>query len=369
MRPVELLLMLGSAMLPPRHVRERLAPLHWALIRYGYLVATVSAPGDPFALNNLVDDYRYHAMTGLSEAIGVGCALTEARRWLVAQPPGGHLVDIPLDLEYLLATAPISLPRAGALVRIRMAAHAKRRPDYLLVAQAAGRARLMLVECKGSSGAAEKSVAQLGSAMHQLAAIEFHSTGTPPPRVDRHAYAARLSRNGGAIELWGVDPEDDGEPWIGLSDSWPESPVADVDRNGHVVVHDPHGFAAAAIRSLRSRALAWAGIDETVDRRGITSIGRRQSRFGELLGARSIFQLPEGRSVEIFTGALVDLLEVAAADPAADAEQREAISRRLGGIDERLVTSAAAPLEANENPEQVASAISNSGLVLRIEIT
>lgn len=368
LRPIDLLLTLGVAMLPPRHVRESLAPLHWALIRYGYLVATVNAAGDPFALNDLVDDYRYHNMTGLSEAVGVGCALAHAISWLLAQSPSGTLIDIPLDLEYLLGTAPIALPPAVASAGIRMAPHAKRRPDYLLIAEAGGRARLMLVECKGSSGAPEKSVKQLGSAMHQLAAIEFHPSGASQPRIDRHAYAARLSRTGGAIELCGVHPEDDAEPWIQLSDNWPEEPVAQADRNGHVVVHDPGGFAAVAIRGLHSRAAAWAGVDDTVPRGGIPA-ARRRSRFGELIGAASVIELPEGRRVEVFTGALVELLEVAGADPATDAEQRQAIRRRLGEIDERLVVSAAAPLEADDNPEHVASAITGSGVVLRIEVT
>jgi hypothetical protein len=311
---------------------------------------------------------RYHNKTGLSDAIGVGCAVTYATRWLGGQLPAGAVVHLPLDLEYDLGTAPITLPGHARSVRVALQRHAKRRPDYLLIGESAGHVHLMVVECKGSSGRPDTSLGQLGDAMHQLAALEFTATTGLGPSIDRHAYAARLTPSGGKVELYGVDPGDDGEPWIALGrPEDPERAIATVGRGGHVVVADAAAFAAAAMHCVDLRAAAWTGVDPADD---APVVGGSDEQFADIIGTSSIFALPNGRRVEIVTGALAEVVELArTADPAAAAERREAIARRLVQADERLASDMVVPFRRDDTGGREVSAITSTGLILALRVS
>jgi hypothetical protein len=267
-----------------------------------------------------------------------------------------------------LGTAPIALPGGAAQMRVRPVPHATRRPDYVIVAESGLGVRLMVVECKGASSNGEKSIDQLGGAMHQLAAIRFRpSRGTPRPKVVRHAYAALLARHGGPVELYGVDPEEPGEPWIEPARQRSDRPIATVTDDGHVVVRDAAALASELLRCVRERAAAWAGVGADPESDDASPLQRRASRFGDLIGAESRFQLPAGRCVSIFTGALADALRVARS-PADAEEPRMGFSQRLGEIDERLLETGVAPLAEADEREHSASVISDSGLVLEIRV-
>jgi hypothetical protein len=368
MRPVELLLRLGLAMLPPRHLQQNLAPWHWSIVRHGYLIDSPPTPGDPLALNTLIDDYRYHNMTGLSEAIGVGCAVTYASRWLRGQVPAATTIHLPVDVEYLLGTTPIAPPGRAAQIRARPKRHASRRPDYVIVAESNLRVTLMVVECKGASTDVEKSIDQLGSAMHQLAAIRFQPPrGQPRPQVFRHAYAARLARHGGPVELYGADPDERGEPWIELTEDRSESDIATLAGNGHLVVHDAPALARELLRCVHERAAAWAGIDMGAEPDGADELERRESRFGDLIGSTSVFRLPNRRRVTIFTGALAETLGPGRDEQDAG-EKRPSVTQRLGEIDESLFEAGVAPLDAADEPERAATVISDDGVALEIRV-
>jgi hypothetical protein len=204
--------------------------------------------------------------------------------------------------------------------------------------------------------------------MHQLAAIRFRpSRGTPRPNVIRHAYATLLARHGGPVELYGVDPEEPGEPWIEPTRQSSDPPIATVMDDGHLVVHDAAALASELLRCVRERAAAWAGGGADLQRDDASPLQRRESRFGYLIGAESTFQLPTGRRVSIFTGALADALRVAQSPEDAE-EPRMGFIQRLGEIDERLLETGVAPLVEADERERSVSVISDSGVVLELRV-
>jgi len=165
--------------------------------------------GAPLRLNALAGDYRFHHMTALSEAVGVACALGYVCEWLRQAFQPRPLVYDPVGFDYLLGTAgqpgqPVPGP-AGASAR--KAPNATRQPDYLVAAQdpSTQAMRVLLVECKGTSSGRGRAIEQLGSAMHQLEGVIFGGTPTSWA-VERHAYSAVVSKTGGDVEIYGVDP-------------------------------------------------------------------------------------------------------------------------------------------------------------------
>ncbi len=304
LRPIEILQTLGLAMLPPRHVQRHLASWQWSLIRYGYLVDRLSKPGGRLVTNSLVGDYRHHHMTALSEAFGVGCALSYAQRWLRTQVPPGTTLRLPIDFDYLVGPRPVPLP---GHVKAAPVSKANRRPDCLLVADHPSRGlRLLVVECKGTSSGRARAVGQLGSAMHQLEGIVFTHPGQPPVSIERHAYAAWVSKRGSAVELYGVDPPESGEPWVR-----PDLPERDKlyrldkDEHGRVVFASPAALGGRALRFIADRMIAWAGAGDGVEEADIKSLRHEESAFGDLVGANSSLSFPDGDMVEVFTGGLV----------------------------------------------------------------
>jgi hypothetical protein len=359
--PIEILQTLGLAMLPSRHTQRHLASWQWSLIRYGYLIDRLSKPGERLVTNSLVGDYRHHHMTALSEAFGVGCALSYAQRWLKTQVPPDAVLRVPIDFDYLVGPRPVPLP---GRVKVAPLGKANRRPDCLLVAHHPSRGlRLLVVECKGTSSGRARAVGQLGSAMHQLEGIVFTHSGQPPVSIERHAYAAWVSKRGSAVELYGVDPPEPGEQWVR-----PEVPDRDKlhrldsDEHGRVVFTSPAALGGRALRFIEDRMIAWAGAGDGLEEADIKSLRHEESAFGDLVGANSSLTFPDGDMVEVFTGGIVKALN-AVLDPDRD---RAAATR--AEIAQAIRAAESQRLNDNEDPEQVASAINEDGLALRIRV-
>lgn len=371
-RPIDVLHTLGTAMLPPRHVRQRLASWHWTLLRYAYLIEQTTPANAPFATNALVGDYRYHHMVAVSEAFGVACALSYARGWLEHVAGVGAIVHQPLDLEYLLSPGAVALPGAAAGIVPMAMPGATRRPDYLIVAERAAQARLMLVECKGgSSGGRGQAIDQLGAAMHQLASITFG--GTRAIGVARHAYAAQISKAGGPIAIYGVDPEDPGEPWITPDrPSGEEEMVAERDERGARHLPPPERVSGYALRRIDDRACAWAGVADTAEEVDVETLDAVESDVGDLIGATSRFAAPDGQAVEIFTGVHREVITAAAAPDDDPARTARPTIRLLGSEiapGARARASRSFSLRGEDpDPERIASAITEDGLALHVEV-
>ena len=371
LRPIDFLQTIGLAMLPPRHVKENLASWHWTLIRYGYLIeAATHASPTPLATNSLAGDYKHHHMTALSEAIGVGCALTYAKSWLGNQVSAADEIHAPIDFDYLIG--PDANPAPGAhgfthtLAPEPVAVRgATRRPDYLIAAeQPSGMMRLMIVECKGNSGGRSRAIGQLGSAMHQLAAIEFHAPGTAPTAVDRHAYATYMSKTGASVRVFGVDPPEKGKSWVEPR-SAKRSDLKPFEResDGSLRLPSPEEVAGRALLKISERSLAWAGADESIDEDLRTTI---ESDAGDLTGTRSTLELPGGQTVRVFTGALKSVVR--------DAREvvRDGTTRHRHDRPNRRTSSALpsswSPIRRDDDTERIASALSEDGLALEIEV-
>jgi hypothetical protein len=382
LRPIDLLRTLGIAMLPPQHVRQSLTSWHWALIRYAYLIDPTPTPGDRLATNALAGDYRHHHMTALSEAVGVGCALSYAMGWLRAQIPSDATVHDPIDFDYVLGAKSPPLSAAVAAAAPHAAGNASGQPDYLVGAQRPdGDVRLLVVECKGNSSSRAASIRQLGKAMHQLEGITFagHAGAFA---FDRHAYCTRLTKSGAPVELLAVDPPARGRRWVRPEPSASEDRLAlgEWGPQGRLFLPSPEDVTGRLVQRLDDRALAWAGAGAGAEI-DLRRVARLDCDFGAVAGATSSLRLPDGPTVEVFTGALVEVLEAALdPDPARARESRAAVRRAVAGAglastepqepstDHSEWRSTAAPLRASDDPEQVASAIGEDGLALRIEI-
>jgi hypothetical protein len=374
LEPVEVLQTLGVAMLPPRHVRQNLASWHWALMRYGYLIQPAPVANTPLATSALVGDYRFHHMTALSEAVGVGCALSYAKHWLRAEIRQPVIIHDAIDLDYLLGSGAQSLPGSAASIPLQLAPNATRQPDYVIVAEDQRQAvRLMVVECKGTSGSRATAVRQLGSAMQQLAGIQFGPGSHGHVPVIQHAYAARMSKQGAAIDLYGVDPPDDeGDPWIrpAIPARQQMGALRALDRTTRLPLPSVEAIGGRALRRLEDKTVAWVGAGDGADGVDIRRLTHRESSFGDVVGAASTLSLPDGYTVEIFTGALAGVLEaVKDGDMDRSHAERIKLAAGLGGREGKRLRVRTVAFDANEDPERVASAIDDDGLVLRIKIT
>ncbi len=369
LRPIELLQTLGLAMLPPQHVQQHLASWHWTLLRYAYLIEP-KPDGSPLETNALAGDYRFHHMTALSEAVGVGCALSYAQRWLGAQIPADVTVHDPIDFEYLIGANSVPLPGEAASLTPQAAANTDRRPDYLVVAERDdGYVQLLVVECKGTSSSRAVAIGQLGSAMHQLAGVVFAGSSAGPLAVHKHAYSAQIARDGAAIKLYGIDPPEEGERWVRPS----VPPRGDKEGLGahydeqSLVLPTPEEVSGRFLRRIEQRAFAWAGAGDGPHAFDIEGAPRRNSQFGEVVGTTSSLILPTGQTVEIFTGALDEVLQ-AARDPDPERPRVQRTAARRGQASLASEPRSADRLEPDEDPERVASVLNDDGLALRIEV-
>jgi hypothetical protein len=231
--------------------------------------------------------------------------------------------------------------------------------------------RLMVVECKGSSGSKTTVVRQLGSAMHQLAGIQF----APGPRrvpIVQHGYAARISKEGAPIDLYGVDPPDDGgDPWVrpAIPARRDMQDLRELDRGGGLSLPSAESVSGRALRRLEDRTLAWAGAGDSADDVDIRRLVRRESELGDVVGASSVLTLPDGDTVEVFTGVHGGVLE-AAKDGDVDRSHAERFKLATGleGSEGQRRRVRTVTFDADEDPERVASAIDDDGLVLQIKV-
>jgi hypothetical protein len=367
LRPIDVLQTLGLATLPPRHVHQHLASWHWTMLRYAYLIEPKPG-GSPFETNLLAGDYKHHHMTALSEAVGVGCSLSYAQRWLAVQLPSDVIVHDPIDFDYLIGVGSVPLPGKAAGLTPQAAPNTRRKPDYLIVAERDdGFVQLLVVECKGTSSGRSTAIGQLGSAMHQLAGVTFAGSAAGPIAIHRHAYAALMTKGGGAVKLFGIDPPEDGDPWVRPSPSTRDEgqPLEARRDEGSLMLPTPEVVSGRYLRRLEDRAFAWAGA--SAGELDLEAAPRRDSRFGALIGATSSLILPGRRTIKIFTGALVSLLQAAQeSDPDKAQQHRLEVRRKLD--DGRPLESEGRRL-ADEDPARVASVINDDGLALRIEVT
>lgn len=371
LRPIDLLQTLGLAMLPPRHVQQHIASWHWTLVRYGYLIAR-SLPGAPLETATFVGDYRFHHMTALSEAFGVGCALSYAREWLQTLLAGTDAtIYNPIDFDYLLGVGALPLPGPAVGLKPKKAPNATRQPDYLIVAEDGGQLRLLIVECKGTSGTRAKAIDQLGSAMHQLEGIIFAGSAQGQVAIDRHAYAARISPGGDVVKLYGVDPLEEGNHWLRPTIRAREDPrpLATRYEEGRLLLPSPEEVGGQFLRRLQDRTVAWAGGGDYAEDLDVQHAERQESEFGDVIGVTSSFRLPTGQAVEVFSGALVDVLQAAQdPDPVQALERTRTVRRRLEVITPGGADVDATRLRSDEDQQRVASVLSDDGLALRVEI-
>lgn len=373
LRPVNLLLELGLAMLPPQHHGHNLAPLHWTLIRYGYLFDRPTSSGR-LRTNHLVGDYRNHHMTALSEALGVGCALTSARSWLAQTCSSNVKIHDPIDFDYLIGKSPTRLQgQAYAITAATIPTAGKktrsRQPDYLFAAEDQnGKVQLLVVECKGTCGSRSTSLGQLGSAMHQLEGITFNTSTVGQVAIDRHAYATNVSKAGAEVRVFGVDPPGQGERWLVPTRETKTryfSPELD-ERTGSISLPSPEVVAGQALRRLPERALEWSGVRDDRDDNLKSTF---ESEVGDVTGTRSTVELPDGSSLSVFTGALRSVLE----------ESRRVVNGDLDASSFREIEEGAAVPDGKPRPfrtlshgrgndETLASSLTEDGLVLEISV-
>lgn len=368
---IEMLRTLGLAMLPPQHAQQNLASWHWTLLRYAYLIEPRPA-GAPLRLSALAGDYRFHHMTALSEAVGVACALSYACEWLRQASQGQPLVYDPVDFDYLLGiTGQPGQPVPGPVgATAHKAPNATRQPDYLVAAQdtTTQAMRLLLVECKGNSSGHGRAINQLGSAMHQLQGVIFGGTATSWG-VERHAYSAVISKTGGDVVLYGVDPPEEGERWIPPRREHHAEVPARRDSAGDLVVDDPPAMAGRTLARLEARSLAWAGFAAETEHRRVHEAPSRPSPYGDIVGTTSTLRMPTGESVTVFTGAVRDMLTAALAqDPEQSVELSTKARRQVAGAEHPAAARTARRLDPNEDQERVASSVSDDGLVLQVAL-
>lgn len=374
-RPIDVLKTLGLAMLPPRHVQQNLASWHWTLIRYAYLIKPQSTKQvKPLATNRLVGDYRYHHMTALSEAFGVGCALSYAQDWLSAQISPSVVVYPPIDFDYLLGPGAASLPGPSAALSVQAVSNATRQPDYVVAAEDDdGKVRLLVVECKGNSQGRTTAIRQLGSAMHQLASVEFAEGASGPVSVPRHAYAAFVSKSGSSIDIYGVDPPGGkGSPWVKpvIPSRKAMEDLRGSDESDTLLLPSVAEVSGRVIRRVEDRVVAWAGAGDGAEGVDINRLRHKESEFGDIAGATSSIELPDGHTVEIFTGALVETLKaVGNGDAHRPYARRLEIRRTLRGDEPESPRQMSVAFDAHEDPERTASVIDDVGLVLHIKVT
>jgi hypothetical protein len=162
-----------------------------------------------------------------------------------------------------------------------------------------------------------------------------------------------------------------------------EAPLADRDaKTGRVALPDVGMVSGRAIQRLAERALAWSGAVDPSVRIRRASLDSVDSDYGELLGTASSSRLPDGRRIEVFTGALPETLEAARRreleipDELRRAVQRQMLAAGPGtssdGADQAAPPehheATTLPLRKADDPDHVASAIGDDGLALRIEI-
>jgi len=372
---IDVLQTLGTAMLPPLHVQQGLAHWHWSLVRYGYLLDRAPTTG-ALATNALAGDYRHHHMTALSEAIGVGCALSYAVEWL-REASNGAIVHTPIDFDYLLGGGVPQLAGPAGQLNVAHAAHTSRHPDYLLAAEQNGQVRLLIVECKGNSAAGQsKSLDQLGSAMHQLEGVEFGGGPGTPPGVDKHAYATRMTKVGGPVEIIGIDPPDSKERWVRpvVPSREDRRPIGEHLEGGRLLLPPVDEVGGHLLRRVEDRVVAWAGEGPIRTPDGLAASVRTDSDHGDLTGSSSRVTLADGSSLEVFTGALVEALATAQdPDPEAASARRSEMRRSIVEGDDRGALSRRdrrnRRIHEDEDPERVASALSEDGLALRISVS
>jgi hypothetical protein len=165
---------------------------------------------------------------------------------------------------------------------------------------------------------------------------------------------------------------EEGNPWVRPTVPLAEDrrEFAQRDEDGRLVLPSPEEVSGRVLRRLQDRTVAWAGAGDTVEESDLGNIDRQESEFGDLAGATSSLSLPDGHAIKVFTGALLVALEAAGdPDPEHAHERRTAISRAVRSDEGRRRQLTSTRLRADDDPERVASVLSDDGLVLRIEVT
>ncbi|WP_045875853.1 hypothetical protein [Pseudofrankia sp. DC12] len=164
-RPVEALHRLAYATRP--RLQDNLLDfyLQWGIVRYlGFFVTQANTPWPLLAVSDAGKQVMGNQRRVTSEELGIGFGVLLAERWFEQSWRRGLTIR-PVDVDVALSE--------GRIDSHTVESASKRRPDYLLVANAAPgspRHRIRALECKGNSDLA-KAVPQLASAAKQLEGI------------------------------------------------------------------------------------------------------------------------------------------------------------------------------------------------------
>jgi hypothetical protein len=178
-----------------------------------------------------------------------------------------------------------------------------------------------------------------------------------------------VSKTGGDIVIYGVDPPEEGEQWMPPRREHHAEVPARRDIAGDLVVDDPPAMAGRTLARLEARSLAWAGFAAETEHRRVREAPSRPSPYGDVIGTTSTLKMPTGESVTVFTGGVRDMLTSAIAE---DPEESAALStearRQLVRSERPAAARTARRLDPNEDQERVASSVSDDGLVLEVAL-
>jgi hypothetical protein len=306
LRPIEMLLELGAAMLPPLPNHLRLAS-RWAILRYGWALAAPVGALAPLRLSSYGLNLRYHHRTLMSEELGVGLACWTCGQLLAARNPGASVMRVDAETALSLGAGPIVVPASGTVT----VSSTIKRPDYFFIAYDPSAAKIrevVVLECKGTH-AADHVSKQLGDAMRQVAAVSVRGGST----VTLQAFGAYL--NAHRIRLYGVDPQGANElAGVAAARTSRHDKTVVITRGEHesYEITDLARFRRRLLDVSAAQLLCWAGLSAQARARllgetdsapiNLDELEHREMNTGQFVGVSSTLPIDEGERYTSFFG-------------------------------------------------------------------
>jgi hypothetical protein len=311
--PAEFLLQLGRAITPTALASTDFEEsARWVFARYFWAFA---ARGLGLRLSEPAGSLVDHHRTLLSEQLGIALALHLATWCLLRRYPGSTPTWVDADL---VLAGQASIP--GAAVPVAVSPGRRMRPDYFFGISHPGSARVDVValEAKGTHHSAHH-LRQLRTGASQVASIVFGNQ--PPPGL---IFSTFLSED--RIVVRAVDPPADEDAAAGeIGGKEAEEEYVEQDEEGTRRVMAPEVFRRELFQFNASALLAYAGAYSAA-RRVIPVRIRRQldipypqelerppeqveSELGTFAGIGTRLALRAGRTLDIFSGIAVELVE------------------------------------------------------------